>query len=493
MPTYSIEGPDGKTYSIDGPAGATRDQVITQIKKKQTEAAAPSALGDVASSFGRGVVKGAIGMAGLPGDLGNLANRGLDYAERKMGLEPPPLGPPVGSSAQIQSGVEAATGRLGEPQTTAGKYAQSVGEFVPSAALGPAGRVAKAATTVAGGLGAEAGGEMFGEPGRFIGGLVGGAAAGVAGAEAQSRKISAMLPGSAEHETAAKAAYKLIENNRIQTNNASITALTTGLKADLENRLIDQADAPAVFRAVDNLTKSNGELAATMALFENMGKVPPSAGEKYAAAQIVREGVLDWLEKLQPQDVISGDPQFVAAVWPEARGNWLAKKKLEMIEEQTDKAERQAAKTGAGANTENALRQRMDQILNSDKMSRGLSPEVKEKIQDVVRGNWLSNTARQIGKYAPSGPVSATTSILTGMEAGVPAGAAVAIGATLARELGTYLTKRQIREVEDMIKASSPIGRNAAQNLPARPDYQAIMPTAALRAGAASGLAEPPQ
>ena len=35
MPTYSIDGPDGKTYSIEGPEGATRDQVIAKIKEKQ--------------------------------------------------------------------------------------------------------------------------------------------------------------------------------------------------------------------------------------------------------------------------------------------------------------------------------------------------------------------------------------------------------------------------------------------------------------------------
>ena len=35
MPTYSIEGPDGKTYTIDGPEGATREQVINAIKARE--------------------------------------------------------------------------------------------------------------------------------------------------------------------------------------------------------------------------------------------------------------------------------------------------------------------------------------------------------------------------------------------------------------------------------------------------------------------------
>lgn len=44
MPTYSIQGPDGKTYSIEGPAGATRDQVIAEVTKQlsTSQASAPT-------------------------------------------------------------------------------------------------------------------------------------------------------------------------------------------------------------------------------------------------------------------------------------------------------------------------------------------------------------------------------------------------------------------------------------------------------------------
>lgn len=55
MPTYSIDGPDGKSYSIDGPAGATRDQVIAKIKEKQPDLGAPKEQrGAVEKLFGIG-------------------------------------------------------------------------------------------------------------------------------------------------------------------------------------------------------------------------------------------------------------------------------------------------------------------------------------------------------------------------------------------------------------------------------------------------------
>lgn len=52
MPTYSIDGPDGKSYSIEGPEGASRDQVIAKIKEKQKQ---PVGVGDLAREFAEGV------------------------------------------------------------------------------------------------------------------------------------------------------------------------------------------------------------------------------------------------------------------------------------------------------------------------------------------------------------------------------------------------------------------------------------------------------
>ena len=504
MPTYSIDGPDGKTYSIDGPDGATREQVIAKIKEKQAFAPQQesSALGDVATSFGRGIAKGAIGLVGLPGDISHMVGTGVEKAGEFLGVAPRPV-PELGgisppSSADITGKVESVAGKFEEPKTTAGKYAQSVGEFVPSAFIGPGGALTKAATTVAGGVGAEVGGELGGEPGRFVGGLLGGTGTGVIGAESQAKRLSAALPDSAANRTAAKAAYKAIENARLTVEPMAINTFITQAKAQLENQLIDASEAPAVFRAVDNLANGNGEIASIMGLYENLGKVKPSEGTKYTVASIIRDEVGDFLDKLTPADVTSGDPAFTAAMWNHAKASWFSHKKLEMIEQARDKAERQAGRSGTGANTENTLRQRMDEILNSEKKSRGLPQDVKDKIKEIVVGNNTRNAARYLGKYAPSGPVSAMGTMFTGLEAGVPYGVAFGAGTTIAKHLGTYLTERQIREVEDMIKKASPIGRPvAAQQAGQQPNFKTIVPAAVLRsqmaAGGDSPLAQPGQ
>lgn len=115
---------------------------------------------DVARSLGRGVVQGTIGLAGMAGDLRNAMNKGFDWTMAKLGATPPTpeqweqyekqvphLGPQMPTSAQVQSGLESVTGPMNfqQPQTGAGEVAQTVGQFLPAAMLGPGGVAAKTA------------------------------------------------------------------------------------------------------------------------------------------------------------------------------------------------------------------------------------------------------------------------------------------------------------------------------------------------------------
>ena len=73
--------------------------------------------------------------------------------------------------------------------------------------------------------------------------------------------------------------------------------------------------------------------------------------------------------------------------------------------------------SGTGANTQNAMRQRIREILDSDK-SRGFSPEARQQMEDIVTGTWMTNAARFAGKFAPSGPVSGSLRPVRGMAIG---------------------------------------------------------------------------
>ena len=157
------------------------------LKAIQSNPGAPSTAIDVAKSAGVGVGKGTIGLGGMIGDLSNLGAAGIEHASNyvadKLGVAryQRPTGPSildnVPTSSSIQKAVEDnVTGKFYEPQTTAGKYAQTAGEFLPAAAAGPGRLATKLFTGVTAGLGSEGAGQATegtaAEPWARLGGAV---------------------------------------------------------------------------------------------------------------------------------------------------------------------------------------------------------------------------------------------------------------------------------------------------------------------------------
>lgn len=157
MATFEITGPDGAKYHVVGPEGSTEQQALEKIQAQTAEK--PSVAADVAKSGGIGVVKGGLGLAGLPGDLGALIGKGAE----KLGIPEdvrsavstgakavPIIGSLTGpTSRDLRGGLEKVTGPLYEPKTTAGEYAQTGGEFLPGVIGGGASIPVKLATRVA--------------------------------------------------------------------------------------------------------------------------------------------------------------------------------------------------------------------------------------------------------------------------------------------------------------------------------------------------------
>jgi len=120
---------------------ATVQEIISQIGQRQQQPdAGGSTFMDVAKSIPTGAAKGVMALGGMGGDLRGLISGGADYlmpgsgqnADRVMRGVPLMGGP---TTQQVQQGVESVTGPMYKPQTTAGKYAGTVAEFLPGAAL----------------------------------------------------------------------------------------------------------------------------------------------------------------------------------------------------------------------------------------------------------------------------------------------------------------------------------------------------------------------
>lgn len=177
---FSFELPSVKKEAAPAPAqkkpavAATKEEV-----KPWMDYGADGGLGtyvDVASGLGRGMAKGVTGVADIP----SLMQRGAMWAAEKAGLPAPkhPVIIPTGKEIMEKAGVEAPVleeKAVGRP----GKYAETVGEFLPFAGRGIAGKVKGALIP---GAASETAGELaegtpYEAPARVAGAIVGGGAA----------------------------------------------------------------------------------------------------------------------------------------------------------------------------------------------------------------------------------------------------------------------------------------------------------------------------
>jgi hypothetical protein len=172
--------------------------------------ASPGIIGtakDVGKSLAAGLGKGVAGLAGLPGVAAEYGARGIDAASRAVG-DAIGVDVPKREARDVtygpdaaQKAIESVTGDFHQPETTAGKYAETIGEFAPSAVMGPGGVVRNvvmqgvlpAVASEAAGQAAK--GTSFETPARIAAGLVtGGAAAALSRPGTASQIVRRQLP-----------------------------------------------------------------------------------------------------------------------------------------------------------------------------------------------------------------------------------------------------------------------------------------------------------
>ena len=183
-----VRGEDGTVYALpeDAYRGATRPGDIPLesglVQRPQSMAS------DVAQSLGSGLIQGVTATVGLPGDLRDLGVRGVVGLRNMLSREEDlPADIAVGAAqqqapmltgGQIDTVVQGQFGDYYQPQTTAGEYARTVGEFAPGA-LAPGGALTRLASVFVPAVASETAGQLTeGRPeegaARALGGILGG-------------------------------------------------------------------------------------------------------------------------------------------------------------------------------------------------------------------------------------------------------------------------------------------------------------------------------
>lgn len=429
-----IKAPDGAI--IQFPDG-TDDATIEGVMKSEYGGAKDSG-GGLAKAYGVGVAEGAVGLAGIPGDSQSMGSNISSWLAGKLGASPETQNAlrqvgrvtmsPIGvtsakapTSAQIKSAVEGVTGEFYKPQTTAEEYANTIGQFTPGAFAGPGGVVQKAGGLLGGAIASEAAGQATkgtdAEPyARLAGGVLGGAGGGLLGAKAVSPQMAKPAIQELDQLRAAKdAAYRAVDNSGARYSDTAINDMIQRIDnkwASMSFNPVRHDKAMAFVPQLQKLYNSSPSLTE-LDQFRQVAYRDSVQGVDDANAEfgkIILKEIDKLIDGASQNMMAQGDPAMAAALVNQARKTNKVYKASEEVMGKLDKSERQALKTGKGTNQDNALRQKVDELINQGDgdFYKRQPKTVQDKMQEIVRGTKPRNFARSLGAAAPSGIVSAT-------------------------------------------------------------------------------------
>lgn len=458
------------------------------------------------SGITQAVTSAADAPAAIMGAMGQGAESAIQGGLRLMDIEPPAATNYISEALQAGPFQQQAASRGAEavgaggilnyqPETTAGEYAQTIGEFLPFARLGTAGRGASLASdafryAVAPAVVSEAAGQLTEDTAlepfaRLAGGLLGTRAG-----EVIDDLVRTTGRASGIREFASRA--------------PSIESL-----ADDANALYNEARQAG---AIAPRSSVNQFASATRSLLQNEGAVLPSGRvqnlpkiqnvvnilDEYSAQNMnptqmlaVRRTISDAASSADPAErrlgsmLLSRFDDFTNQFAPqirEANQIYARMKRGELIEKTIERA-RARAEQFSGSGLENALRtefRALDrQIING---TLRVSPEERQLIEAISRGTDLSNLLRNLGRFAPTSAVGAAGGI------GLPAylgtlvgGPAVGIGAAIGAA-GTSLAGRRGAQamqesLSGLLSAGTRTGNIPAELMPQVRDPRAILRT----------------
>jgi hypothetical protein len=477
-----------------------------------TEESSPSVAADVAKSGGIGVAKGAIGVAGLPGDIQSILHRHNPFdwlaqryaeaypeqaAKNRALAEKVGRGSDIGemrppTSSEIQHGVEGVTGKFYEPQTTAGQYAETIGEFAPGVVGGGEALVPRLIKrAVVPGAASEAAGEATEgtslEPWARAG-------AGIIGQHSAGRlenmlRRPATVPTIDDLYNAADQGYKNARGYGVEISRQHVSRLADDILSDLDNDGFRNANAPKTFSALEELKNPTGanvrldDIESVRKALRRAGK-GMTAGEDREASRRSITAIDNYLSTLNPNEVVV-NPHYASDVGREigdARGNWASASRAETIANREEAAVDRSSSTGSGANINNATRQNLRWIIDPThpERRRGFTDDEVALMRRVVRGTFTGNITRAFGKFAPTGVVSSALGVDLSLAAGAVAGSqhdpehadlwgmlALPLFGKINKVIGDRSTARGVRNVEETVRSRSPLYQQTLQ--PARP------------------------
>lgn len=417
------------------------------------------AITDPIKAFTAGLGRGVTGLADLPETMAKLGARsgafvgekaaeamGLDRSEQAEALRNIAAQPTanIDRLSRLTGGASEFRG-----ETLPGKFAGTVGEFVPGAAafggMSPA-NLAKFA--VVPGVASEAAGQATEgtslEPyARIAGAILAPTAVNVGTSAFKALFAKSAKAPTIENLKALKTeAYRAADRADVSFSPKDTESLLSRARAAMDDaNFVPEADIQTK-AAFQTLTAQSGK-SLTLG---QMDKLRQSLWTRYNAdkSQVAILGMIDAIDDVI-QGSTKGGPLMAAARLANSRF-----KKAEMIDDAFRKATDQTAATGSGGNILNKYRQAVTAIINDPKRARWFSTDEIDVMRNFVRGSTTQNLLRLGGKLSPSGN-GLMAALNLGAVAVNPAMLAVSAGSSAAKALADRGAMQGAARIQDML------------------------------------------
>ncbi len=290
----------------------------------------------------------------------------------------------------------------------------------------------------------------------------------------------------------------------VEYSSAAVGKMAGDIQRSLESDGVIAELSPKTFTILGKLGNPPEDSVATLEGLDAARKALGHAAgdftnptEQFAARKALVH--LDgFINEADPASVVAGTASAARDAIKDARGNYAAASRSDRVTGLEDVADLNAATNNSGQNIGNSLRQRIASILKSDKAGRGFNEEELAAARQVADGTPTRNSARKIANLlGGGGGMGAAIYGLTGAAGSVanPGMAAVAalpiVGAGV-KALENGLTKREVAQLDELVRSRSPLYDSMKKNAPWEadtPDKRAAL----ARALAASAIDKDPQ
>lgn len=417
-------------------------------------------------SYGRqiasGIFEGMTGALGAPVDIANAGiGLGMQGINALFGTDFQPSQEPLGGSAGLRRGlaIEPASDQTGHQ--VARRVSQSVGAAaVPVlGAGGTAGQMAAGLGTAAGGgFGAAVANQVAPDS---VGAEILGEVLGSVGTGSAIQGIANILT-----RRSAEKAVPTIEALKDEASDLYARAEARGVVAGPQQTTTLADDISKIARDNELITPTGRVSEQYPKAREALNLMRDYSGHNMnpTQMQVIRETLSDAAFTTEGNEgriakkMLSAFDDFTAPLAPELKQARAVSQRY--IQAQNLEKLRRVAEAGAGTYTgsgfENSLRneyRKLDKAIAGGR-AHGWSPEMESAIADVSRGTKAQNAARYVGKFAPTGVVSATGTAGIGAMAGNVVGSpviggALGVGGMGAGMLGrTAATRMGLRNAE---------------------------------------------